>query len=134
MKRLIFSMLTLLLVVGLNGCSSNPKDTLQSSIEKYKDCMIDSDFQCVAKLTDPSLVETMGGINGFEKIMKSSGLTISAINIKNIAQIKKDGNTLSSQITYSQIANMNGEKMTMDASFIATSKDDGSSWFFTTQQ
>ena len=134
MKRLIFSVLILLAVVGLNGCSSDPKDTLKSSIKEYKGCMIDNDFQCVAKLTDPSLIETMGGVDGYTKLMKSSGLTISAINIKNISQIKKDGKTMSSQIKYSQTADMNGEKMTMDGSLIATSKDNGSSWFFETQQ
>ena len=134
MKRLIFSVLVLLAVVGLSGCSSDPKDTLESNIKEYKDCMIDSDFQCVAKLTDPSLIETMGGVDAYESLMKSSGLTISAISIKNISPIKKDGKNMSSQITYSQTADMNGEKMTMDGSFIATSKDSGSSWFFTTQQ
>jgi len=129
MKRLIFSVLVLLAVVGLSGCSSDPKDTLESNIKEYKDCMIDSDFQCVAKLTDPSLIETMGGVDAYESLMKSSGLTISAISIKNISPIKKDGKNMSSQT-----ADMNGEKMTMDGSFIATSKDSGSSWFFTTQQ
>jgi len=134
MKRFIFSILTVGLILGLSGCGSSPEDSLQSSIDKYKKCTIDNDFKCVAKLTDPSLVETMGGIDGFSKLMKSSGITILAINIKNIAPIKKDGNILSSRITYTQTAKVHDEKMSMDSSFIASSKDDGKTWFFSTQQ
>ena len=98
MKRFIFSALTIGLILGFSGCSSSPED---------------------------SLVETMGGVDGFDKLMKSSGVTISAISIKNIAPIKKDVNILSSQITYTQTAKIHDEEMTMDSSFIASSKDDG---------
>lgn len=134
MKKLILKALAVSLILDLSGCSADPKDTLESNLEKYTNCTTSGDYQCVADLTDPDLVQSMGGKEGLEKAMKASGVNITSIKINNISPIKKDGKIMSSNITVSEVANVNGEKMTINGTIIAISKDNGSSWYFKTQE
>ena len=133
MRKITLSIFTLGLIFGLNGCNSSPEDNLKNSLDEYIECTIDSDFKCMAEFTNPSLIKTMGGINAFEQAMKSSGVTISKIDVKNISPIKKDGNVFFSKITCNETAKINGQEMKINAVFNATSKD-GKNWFFTNQQ
>ena len=43
MKRLILSTIATGMLISFSGCSDSPKDTLQESINKYKECMIEND-------------------------------------------------------------------------------------------
>ncbi len=54
MKRLISSIIVMSMLIGFSGCSNNPEDTLQESINNYKECMIENDYTCQAKYLDPS--------------------------------------------------------------------------------
>ena len=43
MKRLVLGLISLMVLIGLNGCSDKPEDSLNNSIQEYKECMINND-------------------------------------------------------------------------------------------
>lgn len=57
MKRLILSILSIGILIGLSECSSNPKDNLQNSVNEYSQCMINNDFKCQGIFLDPAPFE-----------------------------------------------------------------------------
>jgi len=144
MKRFIFSVLTIGLILGLSGCSSSPKDSLQSSVDEYKECTINWDAECIAKFSDPSLVKLSGGINKFsknlEKDMKKAKDSMNiSIKINDIGKISQNNNILKSNIIMTQtmeildekMQEVLGKKMEQKDSMIAISTDDGKNWYFT---
>jgi len=130
MKRLVLGLISLMVLIGLNGCSDKPEDSLNNSIQEYKECMINNDYKCQAELTDKSFINAMGGINTYIKTMKASGMKITNIKLDKPSKIIKSGNTLSSLITYSMTAIMQGQEITTKGSLKAVSNDNGSTWFF----
>jgi hypothetical protein len=130
MKRLVLGLISLMVLIGLNGCSDKPEDSLNNSIQEYKECMINNDYKCQAELTDKSFINAMGGINTYIKTMKALGMKITNIKLDKPSKIIKSGNTLSSLITYSMTAIMQGQEITTRGSLKAVSNDNGSTWFF----
>jgi len=144
MKRISLGMSALLLIIGLNGCSSTPEDMLKNSVKEYKECTINGDSKCIASYSDPSLVELSGGINKFaENLQKDldkmkSKMKIS-MKINNIDKIEKFAKTLQANIIITQtieildeqMKEMMGEKIEQKETTIAISNDNGKTWYFT---
>ena len=131
MKRLVLGLISLMVLIGLNGCSDKPEDSLNNSIQEYKECMINNDYKCQAELTDKSFIDAIGGINSYINTMKAVGMKITNIRLDKPFKIVKSGNTLSSSITYSMTAiTMQGQEIKRKASLKAISNDNGSTWFF----
>jgi hypothetical protein len=135
MKRLILSILLIGILISLSGCSNSPKDTLQDSIDEYSQCMIDNDFKCQSKFLDPTPFEEMGSsVSDAMEGLKSSGMKIVDIQMNKPSKISKNGDILSSSISYSMTAKMQGQEIKTDASINAISKDNGSTWLFSSKQ
>ena len=131
MKRLILSTIATGMLISFSGCSDSPKDTLQESINKYKECMIENDYTCQAKYLDPTPFEEMGSsISDAMEGIKSSGMKIVDIKMNKPSKISKNGGILSASFSYSMTAKMQGQEIKTDASVNAISKDNGSTWLF----
>ncbi|MDQ7045393.1 MAG: hypothetical protein Q9M32_05705 [Sulfurimonas sp.] len=137
MKRLILSTIAMGVLIGFSGCSNNPEDTLQESINNYKECMIDNDFKCQVEFMDITAMEEMTGakvdIDAVVKEFKSSGIIVSNIQMNKPSKITRNGDILSSSISYSMTAKMQGQEIKTDASINAISKDNGSTWLFSSE-
>ena len=134
MKRLGLSLILLMILIGLNGCSEKPIDTLQNSLNKYKECMIDNDFKCQVELLDKVAMEKLIDMkiddNTLIEQLKSSGVKMIDVKMDKPSKIIQNGKLLSSSINYSITANVQGKEMKMNASIKAVSRDNGSTWFF----
>ncbi len=72
-------------------------------------------------------------VNAAMEGIKSSGMKIVDIQMNKPSKISKNGDILSSSISYSMTAKMQGQEIKADASINAISKDNGSTWLFSSK-
>ena len=134
MKRLGLSLILLIVLIDLSGCSGKPINNLKDNLDDYKECMINNNFECQMKFIDISALEKFTGVKVDTDILveelKSTGVRVTNIQMNEPSKIVKNGNFLSSSILYSMTAIVKGQEIKTKALLKAVSYDNGSTWFF----
>ena len=133
-------LLLLLFLLNLQ-CSgnSNAETVLDEKVQLYKKCYVNKDFICMSSMIMPSVIEQLGGVEGFIEMMnglpallEASGMQMDASQMTFKARgdlVNHDG-TMVSIIPTLQPVKINGMDGNIESSVMAFSDDNGESWFF----
>ena len=106
---------------------------------KYKKCFIENDFICMSSMVLPSVVESLGGVEGFVDTMASVpafleqvGMSMDASKMQfgDRGPIVTDDQYLVSVIPTTIPILINGQSAIIESSVIGFSGDNGETWFF----
>ncbi|MDA9860628.1 hypothetical protein N9C81_02030 [Planctomycetota bacterium] len=136
MKKNLLLLVTLICALS---CSSSTESSLQKSIDSYVKSWVEQDYIGMSIYVVPSLIEEMGGIEGFIASMEQLDEVFEQQGMK-LKVSEYELETTSSPITFEEIIvtvatstlpfTMNGEEGAIYSSIFCFSEDQGDTWFF----
>jgi len=139
MKRIFFIFLIVISFPFSTLGTERYKELLKQDLEVYVKCYANQNYRCMSSYIVPSVINKMGGIDGFIKTMKflpemfkKSGVEFNSklFTTGEPGPIVIEKNILVSIIPTRTSIKLNGKNGIINASIIGISKNKGETWFY----
>ncbi len=139
-KKFTFSFI-LLLAASISFAQSEVADDVHTASQKYLDVLFSDDYETLAKMTYPTIVEMGGGLEYFIENAKldkeqiaESGLTTREAIVQTAGDPIATADGIVMLVPYRWNVNFGPGQFTSTAYILASTKDEGNTWSFVNLQ
>ena len=140
-KSILKVLLTMLFAAysSFNAANSQYQNLLLKDLDDYLQCWQNQNYRCMATYVVPGVVQQLGGVEGFIKIMESvpalfeaqgMKLDISSMNMGVPSPVAEYKSVLMSVVPTRIPFEINGENAAMNGSIVALSENQGQRWYY----
>ena len=124
---------------SFNAANSQYQNLLLRDLDDYLQCWQNQNYRCMATYVVPGVVQQLGGVEGFIKIMESvpalfeaqgMKLDISSMNMGVPSPVAEYKSVLMSVVPTRIPFEINGENAVMNGSIVALSENQGQRWYY----